>query len=254
VTDQGEQTPRETALTEVEKHRAAAARWQAEQAAAEAELEDLQRRAGEEVLADESAAARLPGQMQALRDRLDIATRAVAAAEPQLHEACVAVLLAEAVEWDAELGRRQALLDEHDGRRAKLLKALEDFTGQAWAVKDPMDTPATSRGPVTTMPAPTRHPLAEAVETAERTAFVLREVAAGRDPHPKLTEMVGVFRPPDVRMYYTPTTWGPDAVIPAPAYQRSAAQGTVDVPHPEPLGAEPAWPARGVDTWSGKPL
>lgn len=254
---------RDQALAAMENHRTTVARWAAEKATAEAELSDLQQRAGDEVLDDESAAQRLPRQMQALRDRIDIATRALAVAENRLHEASVAVLLAEAAQWDAEAAHRQAVLDDHDARRDGLLAKLQEFTGEYYTAARSSESSSVVHVVVGAPEGPnltsTRAPLAEAVTTAERTAFVLREVAAGRDPHPALMSELPVIGPrPDPASFYPASVWGPEAILPAPLYQARLANGTVDVREPAPLSPSEAvdavWRTGGATTMSGKPI
>lgn len=222
-------TPREIATAEVRQHQAIVARWEAESVASAAELASLQERAGEEVLADESAAGRLSRSMQDLRDRIDIASRAVAAATPRLEAAARTAVLHEADEWDAEQARRQVLLDAHESKTRKLLDALEQHTGQHY---EPGEAPRAGYS------VPGEHVATEvtvkpgrelwlAVRGAERTAWLLREIAAGRDPHSVLDDpyegpfFKGVTPGPDPLNLYTGSVWGPDAILPAPAYSRS---------------------------------
>jgi seryl-tRNA synthetase len=222
-------SPREVATDEVRQHQEIVARWSAEQAAATAELESLQERAGEEVLADESAAGRLSRSMQELRDRIDIASRAVAAATPKMEAAARAAVLAEADEWSAEQARRQELLDAHDAKTRKLLDALEQHTGRHY---EPGEAPrmgssvAGEAFPRVVTVAP-GHTLWLAVREAERTAWCLREVAEGRDPHAELSipfegpMFQGVIAGPDAARFYPPSVWGAEAILPAPAYSRA---------------------------------
>lgn len=255
-------TPREIAMAEVRKHQEVVARWEAESAASTAELESLQERAGEEVLADESAAMSLPRSMQELRDRIDIASRAVAAATPKMEAAARVVVLAEADEWDAEHARRQALLDEHDAKQQKLLDALQKFTGLDWEVSRE-DRSIAETGP-RVIKNPTREPLLADVRRAERTAWCLRELAEGRDPHNDLSvpfegrSFQGIITGPDAREFYTGSVWGPDAVLPAPAYLQAKAAGTADLAPVEPdvaPGPPPGWGGVGeVTTWTGQPV
>lgn len=237
-------SPREVAAADVEKQRTVVARWAAEQAAATAELDSLQERAGEEVLADESAAGRLSRSMQELRDRIDIANRAVDAAAPKLEAAARAVVLAEADEVDAELARHQAALDKFDARQKELLAALEEFTGLPWQVER-RDVSSggvlvsDEGGPRVVATSP-RDALWRAVEFAKRKARCLREVAAGRDPHTELgipfegKSFEGIINGPDPREFYGSSTWGPNAVLPAPAYLRAKDAGIADEPAVEP--------------------
>ncbi|MFI5729165.1 hypothetical protein ACIA49_03525 [Kribbella sp. NPDC051587] len=242
-------SPRAGFLAEVEQHRGMVAHWEAERAAAMAELESLQERAGEEVLADASAASRLSRSMQELRDRVDIAQRAVDAATPKLHAAAVEALLAEAVEVEAEQARAQTALDEFDARQAKLLGALEAFTGLSWVPRSGNEESTVElavSSPNAMPPTVAQRPVLErALETCRRTAWALREVAAGRDPHQALRvpfegpRFVGLVNGPDPRIFYTDSTWGSNAVLPAPAYTRSTpATGAVDPDPATPATSE----------------
>lgn len=247
-------TPREVATADVDTHRCVVARWEAEQAAATAELASLQERAGEEVLADESAAVRLSKSMQELRDRIDIAARAVAAASPKLEAAARAVVLAEADEVDVEQARAQAKLDEFDARQQELLSALEEFTGLPWQVERPEITgPGVAISgefaPRVVKQSP-REPLQRAVRMAERKAWCLREIADGRDPHSELSVpfegrmFSAIIAGPPAREFYTDCVWGPNAVMPAPAYLRAVEAGTIDqapVQRTEVPGPPPGW-------------
>jgi len=111
------------AAAAVEDARATAGRWEADEAAKRAELADLERRAGDEVLADESAAVRLAGEMASLRAGVDIARRAGVAAGRRLAEAERALVVARAAELREqaeglrrEAAGRQAVTDELLGR------------------------------------------------------------------------------------------------------------------------------------------
>lgn len=234
-------SPRELAVAVVEEQQGVVARWEAELAAKTAELRDLQERAGEEVLADESAADGLMRSMQELRDRIDIASRAVAAASPKLHAAAVAVVLAEADEWDAVRTRRQVLVDEFDAQQQVLLDALEEFTGLPWAVRQynegvGVTVVSSNDGATRIVNRSPRARLVEACQVAERTAWCLREIAEGRDPHRALSEPLdgpllrGLVNGPPASMFYTDSVWGPTAVLPAPAYLRQVEAAAVREP------------------------
>lgn len=77
----------EKASARVAKCEQDVAKWEAESAAKRAELADLERRVGDEVLADEAAADRLPGELAALRARIDVADRTVVSAGRELDAA-----------------------------------------------------------------------------------------------------------------------------------------------------------------------
>lgn len=202
---------RELALEEAASHLAQVEKWTAEVVAAEAELADLQARAGEEVLADEHAADRLSGDMARLRERVDIARRAAEAARPRAEQARRQALRAEAVEWDTEAGKRREALEAHERRTRGLLEQLAEHDGCEYAPKPRQVHVA---GVLTdVVPGTKAVPLRREVAAAERTAAVLRAVAEGKDP----AQVVKGVQRED----YPASVWGPDAVLPAPGYVRT---------------------------------
>lgn len=205
----GQVTARRAALDRVEQEQERLGRWQAEQAAAEAELTDLQGRAGDEVLADPDAAAALTEAMTGLRSRIDIAARAVTAAEPRVDEARRAVLLVDAGEWDEAAAGLRAQLDEREQRTAELLAALEEYTGAKWQLA-PLLNATTGMPSLITSRDVTAERLRVEVASAERTGAVLRALAAGEDPEKTVPGVTAKDYPASV--------WGPAAVLPAPRY------------------------------------
>lgn len=120
------QTPTQAALAAVEQAQTTVARWAADQAAKQAELDDLERRAGADVLADESAAERVTGQMVRLRAGIDIASRAAAAASEQLTEARRGVLLAAAGDRRDTAAGIRADVERRQAITARLLAELAE--------------------------------------------------------------------------------------------------------------------------------
>ncbi|HEY1325132.1 MAG TPA: hypothetical protein VGF32_33070 [Streptosporangiaceae bacterium] len=117
------------ALAEVVKHNDAIGKWEADAAAKTAELQDLEARAGAEVLDDESAADRLAGDMLGLRTGIDLAERAAEAARTRLDAARRDVLRARASEVRGEAGRLRKDAAERQQRTDKLCAELADFEG-----------------------------------------------------------------------------------------------------------------------------
>lgn len=220
MSQRSSKTPRELALEQVGEHEETVARWSAEKAAREQELESLQGRAGEEVLANPESAGDLTRSMQELRDRIDIAGRALGAAQPKLEAARRAAVLAEADEWDVEAGTRRKVLETHVARTRELLNQLREHDGVEYA-EAAESRPVGEAGPRTILRS-VRAKLHDEVKRAELTAHVLREVAAGRDPRQELTARGSITNShvlgKPARDYYPPSIWGPDAVLPAPAY------------------------------------
>jgi len=217
-------TPREAALAEVDKHAETVGRWGARKLAAEQELESLKARAGAEVLADENAAGRLTKAMGQLRDEADIATRAVDAAQPLLDEARRAAVLAEADEWDAEATKRRRALERHVAKIDQLLEQLRELDGVEYGLVN-QEPEHVYAGTTHELAVSVREQLEVEVDRAELTAHVLREVAAGRDPSAELRARADVVNGNVYglapREYYPASVWGPDAVLPAPAYLTS---------------------------------
>lgn len=254
-------TPREKAAAEAVKLAEQLERHVAEEAEAVAELEDMQRTLGETALEDPEAAGDLPRRMQTARDRAQVAAAAKKTAEMRRQDAAQRAVLAEAEEWDRRAAAAQRDLDEHREQVEGLLGQLRDLEGVKFAPQGPrsadpadvehvstLDLPGAmsgiserSEGPrevVATRRSrpqvePTRSTvLQRAVWVAERTAWCLREVAAGRDPHARLSEPLGpngrylaglsgfVERPAD---FYTESVWGPEALLPAPQYAALAS-------------------------------
>lgn len=218
------QTAYEAAVAVVREQEGVLARWSAERATAEAELEDLQTRIGDEVLADESAAEGLAGSMARLRDRIDIAGRAAEAAKPKVLAARRAAALLDAEAWDAEAARRRAVLAVHQARTDKLLAELEEHeckfvTEQQWVHAL---AAADSGGGPETWSVPKSAEIVAAVKEAELKAAIIREVVAGGDPRsvtPDGSVSGQGWGSADRRLAegdFPPSVWGPEAVLPAP--------------------------------------
>lgn len=215
-TQNASRTPREVALVEVDLHAETVGKWAARKSAAEQELASLQDRAGAEVLADESAAVGLTKTMGELRDEIDIASKALAAVQPLYDHAAREAVVAEAAEWGAEAAKRQKALGVHVAGIDRLLGELLEHDGVPY-------------GALPRHPGSKRHHLELEVDRAKLTAFVLREVAEGRDPGVELqaraSVMDGTIYGLDAREYYPASVWGPDAVLPAPAYLATVPAG-----------------------------
>lgn len=199
----------------VEDARAVLARWEAEQAALEAELESLQSRAGGEVLDDPKAAERLPRVLADLRDRLDLAGRAIEAQRPRVAAAESAYLLAEADRLRAPVKRAENALARHHERTAELLRLLEEHEG-VFVPKALLDFEQQRNTAGVKELVLTRSEVLENDLTAlRRPVLVLEELAAGRDPmqHPDLRDCVP-------HQVFPSCVWGADALVPCPAYVR----------------------------------
>src|SRR5690349_6293829 len=98
---------RDAAAEQLRAVRAVPAQWESKRDEAEAEFTRLQGVAGDQVLDDPEAALEIPRRMQELRDRIDLAERAIDTAWERVRVAEVAYLTAEAdlLELDAAKAR-----------------------------------------------------------------------------------------------------------------------------------------------------
>lgn len=175
------QTARRAALDRVEQEQARLGQWQAEQAAAEAELAALEGRVGGEVLADPDAAEGLTEELSRLRSRVDVAARAVAAAGKRVDGARRGTLRAEADELDAMAAGLRAQLDEREARTAELLAALQEYTGAKYTLA-PLRHPHTGGPSSFTSRDETAERLRKEIGKAEARARELRAAAAVDEP------------------------------------------------------------------------
>lgn len=142
------------ALSELEKVEEQHARWLAAGVAKNAELVDLERHVGEEILAAadgdaDRVATRLSRQVLELRAAVDTAGRAAQAAERKITEARRAVLRAEAEDLQDVLADARRDQAKHDGKLAELLRAVSDHDAAEYR---PF-VPATSHGSIAMEPA-----------------------------------------------------------------------------------------------------
>lgn len=128
TTEKTAQPPAPEALTEQ------AAAWDAEQAAALAELEQAEAAAGPAMLDDPAAVEALAARVASLRTRADLAGRAAAEARRRAQAARVADLRAQADKLEPEAVKARKALDRHQAEADQLRRALEDFTGAPWQV------------------------------------------------------------------------------------------------------------------------
>lgn len=219
------------ARRDVVEQRATLARLEADTAAAQSALAALQEGAGAAVLDDPEAAGRLAREMQELRDRIDMTGRAVEAQRPRVSAAEAAYLLAEADTLDKAAERPHQALQRHQDRTAELLRQLEEHEGryvpEHLLIEEQLRHSADRFNQSWELPK--SDTLETAVLEAELPGMLLREMAAGNDPQALLDRRVGADgriagRLP--REYYPDCVWGPDAVVPAPAYLRAAETAT----------------------------
>lgn len=206
-------TEAEKALAEIGGQKAKLQRLETEKARAETELAALEQRSGLEVLDDETAGPRIIREMRELRDRIELASRAIVAQRPRVKAAESAYLSAEADALERPVVAAKAALQRHEERTAALLRQLEEHECPYVSEFDYVMDGRGTGGP-RTFTTPKSWKLRDAVTRAEQPVKILRAMAAGEEP---VVELLKGQTPADV---YPPAVWGPSAVVPAAAYLR----------------------------------
>lgn len=224
----------------VEAERVKLARLEADRAAAMAELESLEDRAGAEVLDDPEAAPRLSRVMQELRDRVGILARAIAAQGLRVTAAEQTYLTAEADELERTvLAPAREVLADHEQKIADMVAKIVEIEGEGRFVTEAErithEHDLARHGPVSYR-VPTSTLLRQAVEEASRQVQLVRAMAAGEDPDALVTQWQrhefswsGLAN----EDLYPACVWGPDAIAPAPAYLRQVHQEVASQVGPE---------------------
>jgi hypothetical protein len=201
-------SPRAKALATVKEMDAHAAKWAAERDSARSDLAALEATLGEDALAFPVAAAQLPARMTALRDRADIAQRAVEAATGKGLVARRSAVAAEAEEMGPGIVVARDALEAHESRTAALLRALEAHTGESYTPESAMPYDAYDQGP-RTVGTPARWALMDALEALQRARSALLAVADGRDPRQDV---------PGIGYDQLPASIRPGGLLPAPGF------------------------------------
>ena len=172
---------REKALGLVEEMGAQAAKWTTERDSARSELAALELTIGEDALAGDVSAGQLAARLTALRDRADIAQRAVQAATGKALEARRDATRSEGAELSPGIELARSALAAHDVRVAGLLKALTDFSGEDYTPESalPYDAYDVSVQGPRTVGTPARWALADTLAGLERAQAVLFALADG---------------------------------------------------------------------------
>lgn len=126
-------------MTTAEQLTLKAQSWDREREQALGELEQVEARAGADMIDDPSAGETLAGRVASLRARADLAGRAAAEARRRAQDARVASILAEAEALMPEVAKARKALEQHQKQRDELTRALENFTGQEWQTKPDPD-------------------------------------------------------------------------------------------------------------------
>lgn len=198
--------------------------WENAKTTAEAELARLGAVGGDEVLDDPEASSRLPRLMQEQRDRIDVAGRAIVAQRGRITAAERAYLSAEADSLEPMAAAKRTALEGHNKKTADLLDELAKHEGVFVPERDLLEERAewqraaggSALGWTRDM-AKSEILSAEVAET-ELPVRVLRAMASGEDP-------AGLLAGSNA---YPACVWGPDALVPAPAYLRSVEAQLAD--------------------------
>ena len=225
---------RDAAVAEVRRWESTIVDWRTRRGVAVAALEKAQAETGERILEDPARSAKLAGEIRDARDGIGIADKAIEAAQLKLNAARVAVLELEASRLDRSAEMKRTELDAHNKRTVELLDQLEahecTYVPERQWVRALSDA---GRPLPESWSAPRSLELEQAVEQEATRADVLRDVAAGVDPAVRLRELADVSSTVHglaIEELYPPVVWGPDAVLPAPAFLRAVenAQRLID--------------------------
>lgn len=214
---------RESLLEDVAACASVIAEWETRGDRARSELAAAEDASGEALVSRPSLLDKLAKQMQTARDEIAMSGRALDAARARAEQARRRVLEFDAVEFDRVAAGIESDLAKHRARTDELLALLEEHEcvfvpewkwaraeGQAWRSTGPQEWSA-----------PKSDRLEAALGLARLRADVLRDVAAGVDPAGRITKAAGiestVFGVPLLDVYPA-SVWGPEAVVPAPAF------------------------------------
>jgi hypothetical protein len=166
---------------------------------------------GEAVLDDPDSGTDLAQRIVELQARRDVALRAVAAQLPRIAAAEATYLAAEADVLLVAAAAAEQELATHDERTAVLLAELERHEGHF--------VPASGGG--------RSYDLRQAADLAHLRVSIVRSLAAGEDPDAdvlaKRSVHDGTIFGAERDDVYPLCVWGPDAVVPCPAYLAQVA-------------------------------
>lgn len=191
----------EKARDRVSELEATVARWESEAAARRAEREGLEARAGDEVLADETAVARLSGDLTRLAAEESVAAKAAAAAARQLDTARRDVLRTQAAELRDRAGKLVQVADERQRKTDRLLAELKVWEGGTDYVPFERNQMTEYRGDVPADRTPTTVNLRFAAIDLERQAAELEQLAQSGDTGSVLARLswpASKYEPQDV--------------------------------------------------------
>jgi hypothetical protein len=223
----------EAALVELQRHREALTTAERQLDEAAAAFDETWTGSGEKILDAPQAGARISKRLAQLRDQGDLAELAIEAARPRVAAAETAFVRAEAAVYEHEARIAAAALAEHQARTDELLAQLREHEGEyvpAWqsrGITRGADSVTLDERPAAGPPKSSE--LRRAVTLAEHRARILRDLAEGVDPAPALASQASIVDGTvdgfPIDQLYPPSVWGPDAVVPAPAYLTTTGAG-----------------------------
>lgn len=192
--------------------------WQAREAEAVAAIAQVEATSGEAYLNDPAAMEAVPKRLRELRDQVDIARSAQAAQEARVAAAESEWLTVQADKLEESLRAAQVRLEKHNAKTERLLQALVDHDGPYVTEEELAEVRNSLRPYVAGLPnswrIPTSKVLAREVADAAKQVAAVRLLAEGVDPDEARD---GFTTTPVV---YPACVWGPDVLVPAPAYTR----------------------------------
>lgn len=217
---------------DVDRQRQVLAEWEAKEAAATAELESMQQRAGADILDNPDAETSIARSMAELRDRIDLAQRAVVAQRPRLLLAERRYLAAEADALEPAIAELELQLAEHEKKTNRLLSQLEAHEGGfvPEVAHIALQRSAGFDNAPMSWTLPKSAVMHRELTSLRRPLEVLRAMADGEDPAALIASW-GV----SASEVYPPCVYGPDAVVPAGAYVRSVERARALVAELEQL-------------------
>ena len=222
---------RDALIADVVRWDSEVTRWSAEAAAHRSAAQAMRDRTGDALLIEGADGPSVASKVRELEDAAGDAAAAATAAKTRVKSAWVAVLEHDASWWDAEAGRREAQLVEHQAKTDRLLSQLLKHEGEFAPRQDLIIGESTYLVPVSVRSAE----LDQSVQQARLRALVIRDVLDGHNP--RATAYRGdsgpdgrVLKLADQRTGLVfglePSEYFPDLSIPAAAPLDAAAEST----------------------------
>lgn len=207
----------------VHEARAVLAQWAAREVEATDELARVEATSGEAYLSDPAALEEVPKLLRELRDRIGIAQTAQQAQGPRVREAESAWLAAQADLHEVPVLEIEARLEAHNAKTERLLAALVKHDGPYVTEQELARVRNDLRPYVAGLPdswtIPTSEVISNEAREGRRDVWVLRELAAGRDPlAPQAGAWWGATSDVPAHEFFPACVWSPDSLVPVALY------------------------------------